>query len=176
MVMKKVFGRVVGVVMMICSCFGSEILQQIEKDSSPSVSTKESTHIRQEDLTKEQILDMAAQLPMLEKRYSKKFEKDVIWYDDNGIWVKSAEELQQKKENAEKILKSIGNTSEDREILLSVMEAYNDIHYELDGAYLGLECAPYIDPKGFTLSMTNIMIKVILAKIRSIPNDNSFVE
>ena len=163
MLMKKVLGAALGVAMMVGSCIGSESFSS-EKDSSLSSFETKSK------------LDVVAQLPMLKKCYNEKLKKDVIWYTDNEIWIKGEEELQKKQKIAEEILKNIGSTLEDREVLLSVMDVYNDIHYELDGAYLGLECAPYKDPKGFTFNMTNIMIQLVLAKIRSIPDYSLYTE
>ncbi len=96
----------------------------------------------------------------------------MLWYDDEKVWVKSAKEILQKEELAAELPASIN----DREILLNAMNAYNDIHYELNGAYLGLECAPYLDPEGFTLRMTETMIRLVGDKLELIPDNSLYVE
>ncbi len=68
------FGSLVGVVMMVGSCVATDIIAQIEKDSSQSGSRKESVDNKNDELIEKQ-WNIAARLPMLEKRYSERCEK-----------------------------------------------------------------------------------------------------
>ena len=163
MLMKKVLGTVLVAVMQVWNCIGSE---SFSLDNDSSLSSFETKSKR----------DIVAQLPMLKKGYNVKLNKNVIGYCNDTIWIKSEEELEQKQKIAEEILKNMGNAIEDREILEEVMNAYNDLHYELNGAYLGLECAPYEDPEGFTRRMAGILTGLVGDKLGSIPDYSLYAE